>query len=85
MKKVVFLEANRDAYNPDDCYSTLTVEELISCLSDMDPDALVYFRHDNGYSYGAINYNRINEVDIDEEGEEDEEDDYDPDNEMIFQ
>ena len=85
MKKVVFLESKRDAYLPKDCCNTLTVEELISCLSDMDPDTLVYFRHDNGYSYGAINYCRIREATLNDSGYEVNEDDYDPDNEMTFE
>ena len=52
---------------------------------DMDPDALVYFRHDNGYSYGAINDCRIREATLNESGYEVNEDDYDPDNEMTFE
>ena len=85
MKKVVFLESKRDAYLPKDCYHTVTVQELIDHLSDMDPDALVYFRHDNGYSYGAINDCRIREAILNETGYEVNEDDYDPDNEMSFE
>jgi hypothetical protein len=85
MKKVVFLESKRDAYNPNDCYCTLTVQELIDSLSDLEPDALVYLRHDNGYSYGAINDCRMREAIIDGNGNEVDEDDYDPDNEIEFE
>jgi hypothetical protein len=85
MKKVVFLESKRDAYNPNDCYCTLTVQELIDSLSDLEPDALVYLRHDNGYSYGAISDCRIREASIDGDGNEVGGDDYDPDNEIEFE
>ena len=84
MKKVIFLEAKREAYNLNDCYHTVTAQELIDILSEMEPDAPVYLRHDNGYTFGAINDCRIRETVIDESGSEVDEDDYDPDNEIEF-
>jgi hypothetical protein len=44
---------------------TMTVRELIERLSEFDEDALVAFRNDNGYTYGSISYDDIEEYEED--------------------
>ena len=63
------LETNRKGYAPDQCGKTMTVQELIDCLSGFDPESKVYFSNDNGYTYGSIS-----EWDFNENYEEDEDD-----------
>ncbi len=60
MKKVLFIEGNRNGYDPDQCGRTLTVGELIELLSDYDEESFVYLRNDNGYTYGSITEHDIN-------------------------
>ena len=50
----LYIEGRRSGYAPDDCGKTLTVGELIEILSDFDEDLPVYLRNDNGYTYGII-------------------------------
>lgn len=65
----ITLETKRNGYAPDQCGKTMTVQELIDCLEEFDPDAKVYFSNDNGYTYG-----NISEWDFNEKYEEDDED-----------
>lgn len=57
----LFINANRNGYEPAQCGHTMTVGELIAFLEDFDEDALVYLRHDNGYTYGSITEEDFNE------------------------
>lgn len=51
----VFINASRDAYSPEQIRETMTVAELIKYLeNNFDGDENVYFKFDNGYTYGAI-------------------------------
>ena len=63
----VTLETQRQGYTPDQCGSTMTVQEMIDCLSGFDPEAKIYFSNDNGYTYGSVK-----EYYFDEKYEEDE-------------
>lgn len=65
----ITLETKRNGYSPDQCGKTMTVQELIDCLSWFDPEAKVYFSNDNGYTYG-----NISEWDFNEKYEEEDED-----------
>ncbi len=65
----ITLETKRNGYSPDQCGKTMTVQELIDCLSGFDPEAKVYFSNDNGYTYG-----NISEWDFNEKYEEEDED-----------
>lgn len=71
MKKALFINGNRNGYEPDQCGRTLTVGELIALLSDFDEYRPVYLRNDNGYTYGSIREQDFNTVE--DLGEEDEE------------
>lgn len=53
-KQAVFINGARTGYHPTQCYSTMTVGQLIDVLSEYDEEAEVYLRNDNGYSYGGI-------------------------------
>lgn len=66
MKRLV-ISTLRESYGKDDL-RTLSVGDLISLLSEYDEDALVVLSFDNGYTYGGIRYDMVEE-------EEDESDD----------
>lgn len=69
----VFIDGRRDGYSPDQCGKTMTVGELISYLEDFDEDAKVYLKNDNGYTYGRITANSIDDdesYDDEEEGDD---------------
>ena len=74
-KQVVFIDVNREGYSVDQILGTMTVGELIECLSQFDEDAEVYLSNDNGYTYGGITWGRVSDdwVETDEEEEEEEE------------
>lgn len=71
----VFIDGRRDGYSPDQCGKTMTVGELIAYLEDLDEDAEVYLKNDNGYTYGRITANSIEESYDNDEDDEDGEDD----------
>ena len=48
----------------------MTVGELMMTLSGFDEDTPIYFSHDNGYTYGSLR-----EENIDERYQDDEEED----------
>ena len=66
----ITLEAKKEGYAPDQCGSTMTVQELIDYLSDFDPESKIYCSNDNGYTYGSINCYSINEKYEDDENAE---------------
>ena len=61
------ITAHRNGYTPKQCGKTLTVGELIEALQNYDEDLPVYLSHDNGYTFGSISENDLNEDDEDEE------------------
>lgn len=70
-KEVVYINAKRNGYAPDQCGKTFTVGELIAMLEGYDEDTPVYLKHDNGYTYGSI-WHGDDELDyLDDEGDED--------------
>lgn len=66
MMNVIFIEGRRNGYTPSQCGETMTVGEMISWLEQFDEDAPVYLKNDNGYTFGSITSDSI------EEGSEDE-------------
>lgn len=72
-KQIVFIEGRRDGYSPEQCGRTLTVQELIEVLEEMDPEAKVYLKNDNGYTYGSITHYSFEEEQYEVDGEEDDE------------
>ena len=57
----LYINANRTGYSPDQIRHTMTVAELIAALEEFPEDAPVYLKHDNGYTYGGINWNDLEE------------------------
>lgn len=65
---MITINGKRNGYSPDQIGRTLTVRELIEILEGYDPEEKICIKNDNGYTYGSIGYE-----DIDEEWEESEE------------
>ena len=49
----------RDCYTVEQCGKTITVRELIDILSEFDEDTEIFFKNDDGYTYGYITDRRI--------------------------
>lgn len=59
----LYINADNNGYEPEQCGKTLTVGELIALLRDnYDYDSPVYLRFDGGYSYGSITDDNFKEV-----------------------
>ena len=54
MEKIVFLNTHRSGYDTEQCGGTLTIAELINLLNEYPGNTKVYFKNDNGYTYGSI-------------------------------
>lgn len=50
----LFIEGRRNGYVPEQCGSTMTVEELIEFLGQYPDETEVFLCNDNGYTYGSI-------------------------------
>lgn len=70
-KGVVLIRANRDAYFLSQVNDTMTVGELIEVLENYDEDDRVYLCHDNGYTYGGLQYDSFIEYGEIEDGDDD--------------
>lgn len=70
----LIINADREGYGTDQIRHTMTVGELIECLSQYDEDTPVFLGHDRQsygwYTYGGISWDDFNERDG-EEGEDD--------------
>ena len=71
-KVVVFINGSRDGYSVDQVMDTMTVGELIECLSQFDEDAKVYLNNDNGYTYGGITWGSVSDDFVETEEDEEE-------------
>lgn len=60
-QRVIKIEAKREGYSIDQVSNTMTVGELIAYLEQFDENDKVYLSHDNGYTYGGIHENDIDE------------------------
>ena len=67
----LFINANRTGYAPDQISHTMTVSELIAALEELPEDAPVYLKHDNGYTYGGITWQDLEEDWSEDENPED--------------
>jgi len=65
----LIITAHRNGYSTKQCGKTLTVSELIEALQNYDENLEVFLSHDNGYTFGSISEDDLNEDD-EEEGEE---------------
>lgn len=67
----LYINANRTGYAPDQIRSTMTVAKLIAALEEFPEDAPVYLKHDNGYTYGGITWQDLEEDWSEDENPED--------------
>lgn len=72
MNNELIIEVHRDGYSRNQIDHTLTVGELIEYLEQFDEDMPVYTSHDNGYTYGGIDWEDFTELEGREEESEDE-------------
>lgn len=63
----VFLNTKRSGYSPNQCKNTMTVGELRNMLDELDEDAPIYFKNDDGYTYGSITRYDIEEGEVEEQ------------------
>lgn len=66
----LFINGKRNGYSTEQCGKTLTAGELIEILQDLDEDTPIYIKNDNGYTYGSITSDDIEEGDDEEENED---------------
>lgn len=66
MENVLYLNTKRSGYAPDQCGHTMTVAELIDFLGEFDEETPIYFRNDNGYTYGSITRFDVEEGEFEE-------------------
>ena len=70
MGKFLKIETRHNGYSPDQCGETITVRELIGILKQYKGDMKVYFSNDNGYTYGSLEEDDIEQDSYEEEEEE---------------
>ena len=58
---ILTMKAEREGYAPDQIARTMTVGELIEFLNNFDEDEKIYLSHDNGYTYGGITWDDLEE------------------------
>ncbi len=51
---MIYINTRRNGYATEQCGGTMTIAELIEVLENFNEDEKVFFRNDNGYTYGAI-------------------------------
>lgn len=69
----LIMNTTRSGYAPSQCYSTMTVGELIEFLSQYDPDTKIYTGHDSRYTFGEIRESQFTEYVEDNDEETDDE------------
>ena len=60
MKKLI-IHTLREGYGTDQVRRTLTAGELAELLAEYDEDTPIYLSFDNGYTYGGITEERLEE------------------------
>ena len=69
MAHALFINAERQGYAIDQIRNTMTVGELISYLEQFEEDTPVILSHDNGYTFGGINFGDFREEEEETEEE----------------
>lgn len=73
MKTFVAIEGNRTGYTPGQVVrKTMTVGELKEHLEYFNEDTPIMLRNDDGYTYGEITSDDVQESYMDDEGDEEE-------------
>ena len=70
MKEVIMFNTGRDGYSVEQCGKSMTVGELIEFLSEYDEDTEVFYKNDDGYTYGYITDRRLELEYVDEEDDD---------------
>lgn len=71
MKRVITIKTNRSYYDIEDATNeAITIGELIDILKHYDEDDKVIFSNDNGYTYGYIDDDVVDEVTFETHEEE---------------
>lgn len=65
--EIITLNTHRTGYTPEQCGRTLTIGELTEYLKQWDDETPVYFSNDNGYTYGAVQFEDIDTMQREEE------------------
>lgn len=72
MTKAIFIEGTRSGYGPEQITNTMTLRELIDHLEDLaceyGDNTQVFIQNDNGYTFGAVQYETITTGRYDEDG-----------------
>lgn len=71
-RRAIYIEGNRDCYSPSQKeHRTMTVAEMIDCLTEMGEaygmDARVFIRNDYGYTFGSIDWDDFTEGGYDDD------------------
>lgn len=59
--KQLIINTLREGYGTDQVRKTMTVGQLAELLADYDEDTPIYLSFDNGYTYGGITEERLEE------------------------
>ena len=59
----ITFEAEREGYTKSQVWNPLTVGELKAFLEDYSDNTLIFLSHDNGYTYGTLRLNEVEESD----------------------
>lgn len=65
-KSVLMFNTGRDGYTVRQCGSTMTVGELMEILDCYNEDMEIFYKNDEGYTYGYLEESRIVEELIDD-------------------
>lgn len=68
--KYLKIETERSAYSPEDLGRSMSVRDLIDYLMMFDDDTKVILSNDNGYTYGEVKEENIQEIEVYDEDEE---------------
>ena len=59
----ITFEAEREGYSKSQVWNPLTVGDLKTFLEDYADDTLIFLSHDNGYTFGTLRLNEVEESD----------------------
>ena len=63
----LIIEAERTSYSIGGVHNPITVGQLKSILEDYDNETPIYLSHDEGYTYGPIDFRKIEEIETEDE------------------
>ena len=63
----LIIEAERTSYSIGSVQNPITVGQLKSILEDYDDETPIYLSHDEEYTYGTIDFRKIEEIETEDE------------------